>query len=256
MDITLTTYLILCPLIFLSGLLDSIAGGGGIISLPAYLLAGLPPHAAIGTNKISATIGVATTTGRYAKNKLIDYKLAVPGMILTIISSAIGAKLVLLISPDFLNYMMLAILPAVAVFTLKKKTFEVTEEDCEKIGKRKQFIIICIWSFFLGIYSGFYGPGFGTFLILAFIRFGKLPVRVASGTAKLVNFGGTLGALAVFLISGQALLQVGLVAGCFALLGNYIGAGLVIKNGAKIVRPVIGVMLAMMFVKIIYGFFS
>ncbi len=256
MDISMTTYLILCPLIFLSGLLDSIAGGGGIISIPAYLLAGLPPHAAIGTNKISATIGVGTTTGRYAKSKLIDYKLAIPGMILTTISSSVGARLVLLIEPDFLNYMMLVILPAVAIFTLKKKTFEITEQECKSISRKKQCVTIWLISFFLGTYSGFYGPGFGSFLILSFIRFGKLPVRVASGTAKLVNFGGTFGALVVFLISGQALLQIGLIAGCFALIGNYIGAGLVIKNGEKIVRPIVAVMLLLMFVKIIYGFFS
>lgn len=256
MDISLTTYLILCPLIFLSGFLDSIAGGGGIISLPAYLLAGLPPHAAIGTNKISATIGVATTTGRYAKSKLIDYKLAVPAMILTIISSSLGAKLVLLVSSDFLNYMMIIVLPAIAALTLKKTSLEVSEEECASISRKKQFVIICLLSLFLGTYSGFYGPGFGTFLILSFIRFGKLPVRTASGTAKLVNLGGTLGALVVFLISGQALVQIGLIAGCFALLGNYIGAGLVIKNGEKIVRPIIGLVLLLMFVKIIYGFFS
>ena len=227
------SYLILCPLIFLSGLLDSIAGGGGVISIPAYMLAGLSPHHAIGTNKVSVAIGCSASIVRYASNKMINYKIAVIGALCSVAGSVIGARLVLLVSDQILNYMMIIILPAVAVFTLTNK--KLTNENTaytQNIPSSK-LISVYVAIFLLGIYSGFYGPGHGTFVLLALVQIGGMPASAAAATARFINLGGVLGALTVFLINGQSQIITGLIAGAFCLLGNYIGSGLVVKNGAK-----------------------
>ncbi len=97
MEITVQTFLIVCPFLFLAGLIDAIGGGGGLISLPAYLIAGLPPHAAVATNKMSSTCGTTLATIRFIKNGLVNFKLAVPSIIAAIIGSSIGANLSLLV---------------------------------------------------------------------------------------------------------------------------------------------------------------
>ena len=92
MEITLQTYFIVCPLLFLAGLIDAIGGGGGLISIPAYLIAGLPPHAAVATNKMSSTCGTSLATFRFMKNGLVNYKLAVPAVVAAVVGSSIGAN--------------------------------------------------------------------------------------------------------------------------------------------------------------------
>ncbi|MBQ8412162.1 MAG: TSUP family transporter, partial [Lachnospiraceae bacterium] len=96
MELTLGTFLFVCPLLFLAGLVDAIGGGGGLISLPAYLIAGVPVHQAIATNKLSSTCGTTLATIRFIKNKLVNFKLAIPSVITAIIGSSIGAKLSLM----------------------------------------------------------------------------------------------------------------------------------------------------------------
>ena len=93
MELTIGTFLFVCPLLFLAGLVDAIGGGGGLISLPAYLIAGVPVHQAIATNKLSSTCGTTLATARFIRNKLVNFKLAVPSVVSAIIGSSIGAKL-------------------------------------------------------------------------------------------------------------------------------------------------------------------
>jgi uncharacterized membrane protein YfcA len=121
MEITFKTYLILCPLIFLSGFLDSIAGGGGLISLPAYLLAGVPPYNAVATGKISSIMGKTTSCARFLKNKLIDIKLALPAMALAVVGSAIGARLILLVPENIIKYILIGVLHVIAAVVFFKK---------------------------------------------------------------------------------------------------------------------------------------
>ncbi|NTV79552.1 MAG: sulfite exporter TauE/SafE family protein, partial [Clostridiales bacterium] len=170
MDITLETYLIVCPLVFLAGLIDSIGGGGGLISLPAYLLAGIPAHYAIATNKLSSSCGTLITTLRFIKNKMIHAKLALPSIFAAILGSYLGAKISMLQSEKFMEYLLLLILPVVAVVVFHKKNFEVGEETELKITK-KLYGIVMLSAFLIGMYDGFYCPGTGTFLIIAFTLF-------------------------------------------------------------------------------------
>ncbi len=250
MEITYQTFLIVCPFLFLAGLIDAIGGGGGLISLPAYLIAGLPPHAAVATNKMSSTCGTALATFRFIKNKLVNFKLAIPSVIAAIIGSTIGANLSLLVSEDIMLYVMVAILPVCAFLVLNKKLFHDGGED-EVLLNKRTYITATVAAFIIGMYDGFYGPGTGTFLIIAFTIFAKLSIKTANAQAKVINLTSNITSLVIFLLNGEVILTVGLAAAACNMVGGYIGAGLVMKNGAKIVKPSIIFVLILLALKVI-----
>ena len=249
MEITLQTFLIVCPFLFLAGLIDAIGGGGGLISLPAYLIAGLPPHAAVATNKMSSTCGTTLATIRFIKNGLVNFKLAIPSIIAAIIGSSIGANLSLLVDESIMLYVMVAILPICAFLVLNKKLFHDNGSDIITLNK-KTYLTATISALFIGLYDGFYGPGTGTFLIIAFTIFAKLSIKTANGQAKIINLTSNITSLIIFLLNGEVILTVGLAAAACNMVGGYIGAGLVMKNGAKIVKPSIIFVLILLALKI------
>lgn len=249
MEITYQTFLIVCPFLFLAGLIDAIGGGGGLISLPAYLIAGLPPHAAVATNKLSSTCGTTLATFRFIKNGLVNLKLAIPSVIAAIIGSSIGANLSLLIKEEIMLYIMIAILPICAFLVLNKKLFHDGGEN-EITLDRRTYITATIAALIIGMYDGFYGPGTGTFLIIAFTVFAKISMKTANAQAKVINLTSNITSLIIFLINGEVLFSVGIVAAACNMLGGYIGAGLVMKNGAKIVKPSIIFVLILLALKI------
>lgn len=236
MNITLHTFLVVCPLVFLAGLVDAIGGGGGLISLPAFLIAGLPPHAAIATNKISSPFGTALATYRFAEAKLINLKLAAPAVVAAICGSFIGAQISLRV-PEHIHFLCINGNPSgIAFLVLNKKLFN--DEGSEEITlNRRTYLTATIAAFIVGCYDGFYGPGTGTFLIIAFTVFAHLNIQTANAQAKVINLTTNLTALAIFLYNGQGVLSLGLASAACNMLGGYIGAGLVMKNGSKIARP-------------------
>ena len=173
---SLETYLIVCPLVFLAGLIDAIGGGGGLISLPAYMIAGLPPHACIATNKMSSTFGTALATIRFIKAGLVNFKLAVPALIAAVIGSSTGANISLIIPEKAMTYVLFVVLPVSAFLVLNKKLFNDKGSDTIVLDKRT-YITATLAAFIVGIYDGFYGPGTGTFLIIAFTVFAKLDIK-------------------------------------------------------------------------------
>lgn len=249
MEITYQTFLIVCPFLFLAGLIDAIGGGGGLISLPAYLIAGLPPHAAVATNKLSSTCGTTLATLRFIKNGLVNIKLAIPSVIAAIIGSSIGANLSLLIKEEIMLYIMVAILPICVFLVLSKKLFHDGGEDEVTLNKRT-YVTATIAALIIGMYDGFYGPGTGTFLIIAFTIFAKISIKTANAQAKVINLTSNITSLIIFIINGEVLFEVGIMAAACNMLGGYIGAGLVIKNGAKIVKPSIIFVLILLALKV------
>lgn len=250
MEITYQTFLIVCPFLFLAGLIDAIGGGGGLISLPAYLIAGLPPHTAIATNKLSSTCGTTLATYRFIRNGLVNFKLAVPAVIAAICGSSIGANISLLVSEDIMLYVMVAILPLCAFLVLNKKLFHDGGSD-EIVLNKKLYIVAALSAFVIGMYDGFYGPGTGTFLIIAFTVFAKLSIKTSNAQAKVINLTSNITSLIIFLLNGEVLLSVGLAAAACNMVGGYIGAGLVMKNGAKIVKPSIIFVLILLALKVL-----
>ena len=252
MELFLTTFLLVCPLVFLAGLVDAIGGGGGLISLPAYIAAGLPVHQAIATNKMSSTCGTALAAGRFAKNRLIDWRIALPAVLTAIAGSWIGSQLSMRMPEKLMIYILYAVLPIAAFIVLNRHIFHDNPEYKEE-EKQKMMILAAIAAFVIGIYDGFYGPGTGTFLIIALTVFAKMPVMKANGITKAINLTTNVTSLAVFLLHGQVLIPLGLAAAACNMLGGYLGAGLAMKQGAKIVRPVLIIVLALLMVKIIFS---
>lgn len=250
MELTFEMFLIVCPLIFLGGFVDSIAGGGGLISLPAYLLAGLPLHYAIGTNKLSSTAGTTTSSIRYCKNKFVDWGIAVPSILLALAGSYLGASLTLLLDEKFMKYVLIIILPIVAVYVLRGKSLKRNKVKVE-ISRKKAYLIACTASLLIGAYDGFYGPGTGSFLVLIYTGLAKMDIMEASGNTKLVNLASNIAALVTYIAGGKVIFLLGAVAAVFGVAGNYLGSGLAIKNGHKIIRPIIMLVLALLFIKII-----
>lgn len=244
------TLLIVCPLVFLAGLIDSIAGGGGLVSLPAYMIAGLPAHTALGTNKLSSAVGSIVATARMARGGYIVLRLAIPAVVGALAGSAVGARLALLTPDGVFQALLIVALPIVAFFVLRKRTLDVPKDA--SISPRRQIAVVAGVSVLVGGYDGFYGPGTGTFMLIAFTALAKLPVKDASGEVRVANLASNVAALATFLSSGVVWIELGLIAAMFSILGNYIGSGLVMKDGSKVVRPIIVVVLAILFVKVVW----
>lgn len=250
MNLSLQMFLIVCPLVFLAGLIDAIGGGGGLISLPAYLIAGLPPHAAVATNKLSSPFGTALATYRFARNHLINAKLSIPSVFAAIAGSFIGSHISLMIPSKIMTYILIFILPLSAFLVLNKKLFN--DEGSKHITlDRRTYLTATIAAFLIGCYDGFYGPGTGTFLIIAFTVFAKLSIKTANAQAKVINLTTNITSLIVFLVNGQVLIPLGLAAAACNMLGGYIGAGLVMKNGAKIAKPSIILVLILLGCKVV-----
>lgn len=249
MQLHLSMFFIVCPLVFLASFVDGIAGGGGLISLPAYLLAGVPVHFAIGTNKLSSASGTLVSTARLVKNKYADMKLAIPTVIAALIGSFLGALLALHTDARTMQLLLIPVLPIVAFYVLKTKDLE--PKDPDSISLQKKYILATIIAFVFGMYDGFYGPGTGTFILLTFTGLAKIDLRTASGNMKLVNLASNISALITYIFAGKILWSLGLCAGVFSIAGHYIGSGLVMKDGTKIVRPIILIVLVLLFAKIV-----
>ncbi|MCL2180526.1 MAG: TSUP family transporter [Treponema sp.] len=252
MELTLNAFLIVCPLVFLAGFIDSIAGGGGLISLPAYLMAGLPPQTALGTNKLSSVFGASIASFRYYKNKFVDIFICLPSIAAALAGSAIGSSFALLVNEKIIRWVLLVIIPVTAVYLFLKKD---SDKNPQPLSRVKTIILSAVISFFIGGYDGFSGPGTGTFLILLYNGIAKIDLRIASGNAKLINFSSNLSALTLFLLNGRVLIPLGICAALFNMLGAYIGSGLVIHKGSKIVRVTILVVLALIFIKLVWDTF-
>lgn len=249
-----TMFLIVCPFLFLAGLVDSIAGGGGLISLPAYMITGMPMHAVIATNKLSSTCGTTVATARFIKNKLIDFRLAIPSIAAGVCGSMIGSHISLMMPEEIIKKILLFVLPAAAFFVLNKHIFkDDPEEDPNARPTRRTYIIATIAALIIGCYDGMYGPGTGTFLIIAFTVFAKMSIKKANAQAKVINLTSNVTALVVFLISRQAVIPLGLAGAASNIAGNYVGSGLVMTRGAKVVGPILIVVLILLFIKIITG---
>ncbi len=242
MQLTLLHYLIVCPLVAVAGFVDSIAGGGGLISLPAYLISGLPVHACIATNKLSSAMGTTVATAKYARAGYIDWHIGVFCSAAALIGAGLGANVALLISDAVFRVVMLIILPLTALYVMRKKDL-FSGEDRRELSFRATLLISIAIALALGLYDGFYGPGTGTFLILLLTRFAHMELHRANGITKVINLSSNYASLAVYLYNAQVLLPLGLCAGAFSIAGNYLGSRCFTQKGAAIARPVILIVL-------------
>lgn len=247
-DLSIITFLIVCPLTFLGGFVDAVAGGGGLISLPAYMIAGLPVHNAIATNKLSSGMGTTVATYRLASLGYIPWRKAALCIVMAVIGSSTGAKLALMVDADLFKKLMLVIIPATAIYVMRNKNMD---EPKEPLGDRQTVIRASVVALLIGVYDGFYGPGTGTFLILLLSGFAHISLKESNGIAKSINLTTNLSSLAVYLMNGKVIILLGLAGGLFGIVGNYIGVTFFKNKGAKAVRPLMIIVLVIFFIKIL-----
>lgn len=244
-------YLIVCPLVFLAGLVDAVAGGGGLISLPAYMIAGLPAHNAIGTNKVSACMGTSLATYKFWKKGFIPVRQAAFCAALALIGSTLGARLVLMVGDNIIKIIMLLILPLTAFYVFKNKDLA-AGKGRTPYPEDKTLLISMFFAFAIGLYDGFYGPGTGTFLLLLLTGVARMELTRAAGITKAINLSTNVAAVVVFLLNGKVLFPLSIIAGVFGMAGNYIGAQMFTSKGTSFVRPLIIAVLIIFFIKVIY----
>ena len=247
-ELSIITFLIVCPLTFLGGFVDAVAGGGGLISLPAYMIAGLPVHNAIATNKLSSGMGTTIATYRLARLGYIPWRKAALCIVMAIIGSSTGAKLALMVDAELFKKLMLVIIPATAIYVMRNKNMD---EPKEPLGDRQTVIRASLVALLIGVYDGFYGPGTGTFLILLLSGFAHISLKESNGIAKSINLTTNLSSLAVYLMNGKVIILLGLAGGLFGIAGNYIGVTFFKNKGAKAVRPLMIVVLVIFFIRIL-----
>ena len=238
-------YLIVCPLVFLAGLVDSIAGGGGLISLPGYLIAGVPAHMALGTNKMSSTIGTLVSTARLLKHGYLKGKMVIAGIsaVFAMTGSVLGAHIALRVPDSVIKHMMIVILPIVAYYVLRNKNMGENEKT-GTVSKRQVGLISIAASFIIGAYDGFYGPGTGTFLILVFTGAARLDMRTAAAQTKVINLSSNVSAFVTFILTGNV---------CYTLGAAAAVCSVAVHDGHRIVRPMVLLVLAILFIRILSG---
>jgi len=236
------------PLIFLSGFVDSIAGGGGLISLTSYVAIGLPVHMALGTNKFSSIFGTAVATARFAVKGHIHWLAGAFSVVGALVGSAIGARAALFVDERALRVLLIVAVPVVAVFLFLKRDFGTREKN---LSSRKTAAVAFAVSMAIGAYDGFFGPGAGTFMILAFAQVLGLGLLKACGNAKLVNFSSNLAAVVTFMANGNVRYDIAIPCALCGIVGSFVGSGLAMKKGVRIVRPLMLVMIGGLLVKII-----
>ena len=242
--------LFICPLIFLGGFVDSVAGGGGLITLPAYLMAGLPVHLAAGTNKVVNGSGSAIASVKYFRSGKIQLRPSLWAAAGALAGASFGARIAMHLSDRVLQGLMLVALPVVAVFLVVKKDFGKDPEERDHI---RQYIVLVSLAIGLavGCYDGIVGPGTGTLLIMAFTALLHMDMVTASGSAKVANVASNVASAVAFILGGQVMWSIVLPAAACSILGNYGGARYAIRGGGQRIRIMIFVVLGMMFVKML-----
>ncbi|MCF7956240.1 MAG: TSUP family transporter [Phycisphaerae bacterium] len=249
MELTFITYMLLWLTAFLAGFVDSIAGGGGIITIPVFLALGFDPHIALGTNKLQASFGSLTASVHYARSGLVDVKQTIEGVIFTAIGAAAGTYSVQLIDSSFLKHIILPMLGFVFVYML----FSPDLGAMDKKPRVKTIPFYIVAGLTIGFYDEFFGPGTGSFWAVGFIFLLGYNLKKATAHTKIMNFTSNIISLTAFIIGGNVLFIPGIIMGTGQLVGATIGSHLVIRKGTKFIRFFFLAVVAVTIAKLIYS---
>lgn len=252
---TLEYCLVIFTLVFLGGFVDAVAGGGGLISLPGYFIAGLPPHLALGTNKLSSLMGTSLTTFMLARRGLVRFKSSALLIAAAFAGSFLGARIAMILNGRAVEGAMLVVLPCILAYLMLSPRALRQGGGADAALSLKTQLLCALISLCVGVYDGMFGPGTGTFLILAFTGIARLPLGLANGSAKAVNLATNAAAFTAFASGGSVLLALGAAAGLFGIAGNFLGTRSFMKGGARIARPVMIIVMAIFLCRVIWDLF-
>ncbi|MEQ8306739.1 MAG: TSUP family transporter [Hoeflea sp.] len=234
-DLSLTLALLLIAAAFLAGFVDSIAGGGGLIAVPALLLAGFTPVEALGTNKLQGLFGSASATFAYARKGHVDLQTQLPWAALSATGAALGALLATVIPGELFRAFLPFLLIAIALYF----AFKPNMNDIDRARRLSPFLFGLIIVPLIGFYDGVFGPGAGSFFMLGFVALAGYGLLKATAHTKLLNFASNLGAFIIFAFVGVISWKIGLIMGAAQFAGAQVGSRLAMKNGAKIIKPLL-----------------
>ncbi|WP_137938787.1 TSUP family transporter [Chitinivorax sp. B] len=251
-ELTLFSLLFLVSMSFVAGLVDAAVGGGGLIQTPA-LFSALPNHTPatiFGTNKLSSIFGTATAAFRYARTVRIHWPVALPAALAALVASFIGARLVAWLPVQYVKPMVLVLLVLIALYTMKKKNLGDVHAPLRS-GRAERWLAILTGTV-IGFYDGFFGPGTGSFLTFAFVRFFGFDFLRAAATTKVVNGATNLAALAYFIPTGNVLYAAAIPMAIANILGAQLGAHVAMKGGTQFVRKLFLVLCWVLIAKFAY----
>ncbi|MEA4891756.1 MAG: TSUP family transporter [Peptococcaceae bacterium] len=244
----------ICAMVFLGGFIDAIAGGGGLITLPAYLLTGIPVHFAYGANKLTGSAGTTFAALKYFRCGALDLKPALISAAGAFAGSALGAKSALYLDEQVLKSAVSLFLPFVAVFLILHKNKGEKNLSGQLTMKRRAILALLI-GFAMGFYDGILGPGTGTFAIIAYNALMKYDLKTASGNAKVLNLASNYAACFTFILAGTVEYRLAVPAMIFAVAGNLLGASLAIRKGSRFIRPVMVLVIFLLLGKMLLDLF-
>ncbi|MFI8828729.1 TSUP family transporter [Streptomyces sp. NPDC053431] len=241
-----------------AGWVDAVVGGGGLILIPALLMAfpHLPPAAALGTNKLTAITGTTVAAATYARRTKLDRSVALPAALLAVPAAGFGALSASSLPASWFRPVIMALLIAVAVFVVLRPQFGSVVEDADAVGSRRRLLAVALAGCGIGFYDGVFGPGTGTFLIMIFTSMLALEFLQSSALAKVVNVGTNLGALTVFAYQGQVLWLLGAAMALCNIAGATLGARTALKRGSGFVRVVLLVVVSVLVLKLAFDQFG
>lgn len=245
----------LLPIVFIAGFVDAIAGGGGLITVPAYMIAGLPPALLLGTNKCVSTMGTIVSAGKYIHSGRILWPVAIVGIPCALIGSVIGAHTVALLDATVVRKVILIALPIAAILTLTPKPHGHIEDDIGWNSPRL-WTLIPIISLALGWYDGFFGPGTGSLLILAMYGLAGMSLIHSAAVGRVFNLVSNIGALVTFMWYGQVWYKLALPLGVASIAGHWCGSHLALKRGHGVIRGMLALTCALLIATLIWQSFN
>lgn len=244
----LTTLLFLCPILFMAGFVDAVSGGGGLLSLPAFIFTGMPIHSAYGCNKVSCGISTCMSSYRYFKNGMIDKKVALTTGAVVFVCSLCASRIVLSLPEKPLKIMVLASMPFVALLILVSKNYP-EENHSSELSTKKRVLACVLTGVLMGFYDGLLGPGSGTLAIILYTKFFRYDLKTASGNAKIAVLASMLASSFSYIFAGKVIWSVAIPVALCGTLGGYLGAGMAIKKGARFIRPMMLFIAALLIIK-------
>ena len=244
----ITKLMIIIPVFFVAGVIDSIGGGGGLIALPTYLMIGLPIRTAYGCNKLQAGLGNLVSAIKYFKNNMVDLKIALISAITAMTGAYVGTKIIFLLPEETIQRAITVAPPAIAVVMVLRKT-DARNVIMKSEISRKTILQALLVGLIMGFYNSLFGPGVGTIAIIGFTMIMHYDARVASGNGKVLIVLTNAIALVSYIKTGNVAYEIAAPAAISAILGNLVGVNLAIKKGEKIIKPVMLVIVILTVIK-------
>lgn len=256
MDVTvsLPMMVFLCGMVGLAGFVDASAGGGGLISLPAYMVTGLPVHTLYGANKFSSACGTTFASAMFFRKGALDLQVALTAAAASFVGSGLAARLVLVLSDRVLKTLVLVMLPLAALVIFARRNLP-EEDRSREVPRKKALLLAAVIGFGIGAYDGLIGPGTGTFAIIAFSSVLHFDLRTASGNAKMLNLASNYASLATYIMAGNVPFALAVPCAVCNILGNVLGSHFALNRGAKFIRPMMLVVMVLLLGKMVTDLF-